>query len=156
MATERACRRCRDRLDQSAESTSDLDTLRRETIAELRTAIGFGRWCSLLIDPDTLIANRGIGETDFSHELPRLNLRDGRFGDIINSVVLACSREHAGVLSAATGGVLARSWRWREVFASYGVGDELRAVAVDDRGCWGDIILLRDSDDPPSTPTTRG
>ena len=45
--------------------------------------------------------------------------------------MLARSRNHVGVLSAATGGDLARSGRWRNVFARYGVGDELACVASD-------------------------
>jgi DNA-binding CsgD family transcriptional regulator len=63
--------------------------------------------------------------------------------------VLARSRDRAGVLSAATGGDLSRSRRWREFYAPYGIGDELRTVVADERGCWGTFQLFRDSDDPP-------
>ncbi len=59
-----------------ADSAMDLDSLRREAISELGRAIGFERWCSLLIDPDTLIINRGIGENDWRRELSRLNFED--------------------------------------------------------------------------------
>ena len=62
--------------------------------------------------------------------------------------MLARSRDHVGILSAATGGDLARSTRWREISAPYGIGDELGCVATDERGSWGDFRLFRDSGDP--------
>jgi hypothetical protein len=39
--------------------------------------------------------------------------------------------------------------RWRNVFACYGVGDELACVASDARGRWGDFRFWRNSDDAP-------
>jgi hypothetical protein len=50
--------------------------------------------------------------------------------------VLARSRSRVGILSAATGGDLARSGRWRETLGPHGVGDELGCVVADDRGVW--------------------
>jgi DNA-binding CsgD family transcriptional regulator len=52
------------------------------------------------------------------------------------------------VLSAATGGDLARSRRWRECAQPAGMGDELRAAVFDDHGCWASFEALRASDDP--------
>lgn len=152
MGSERARARCRERIEALAGSASDLDSVRREAIAGLRRAIGFDRWCVLLVDPDTLLMSRGIGENDWARELPRLNVDDAGTGDVNNLIVLARSRDHVGALRAATGGDLARSARWREILAPYGVGDELRGAAVDDYGCWGDVLLWRDSDDRPFDP----
>lgn len=53
------------------------------------------------------------------------------------------------MLSAATGGDLARCRRWREFAQPAGIGDELRAAAVDEHGCWGSFETYRASDDPP-------
>ena len=50
---------------------------------------------------------------------------------------------------AATGGELARSRKWREILEPYGVGDELRCVAADEYGAWGDFAFFRDSDQRP-------
>ena len=61
--------------------------------------------------------------------------------------MLARSRDHVGILSAATGGDLARSERWREILSPYGVGDELRCVVADEYGSWGDFMLFRGSDE---------
>ena len=152
MGSERARARCRERIEALADATTDLDGVRLEAIAELRRAIGFERWCVLLVDPDTLLMSRGIGHHDWARELPRLNVEDAGTADVNSLAVLARSRDHAGALRAATGGDLARSSRWREVLAPYGVGDELRAAAVDEYGCWGDILLWRDSDDRPFDP----
>ena len=152
MGSERARARCRERIEALADSTADLDDVRREAIAELGRAIGFVRWCVLLVDPDTLLMSRGIGHNDWARELPRLNVDDAGTADVNSLVVLARSRDHAAALRAATGGDLARSSRWREILSPYGVGDELRAAAVDEYGCWGDILLWRDSDDRPFDP----
>lgn len=154
MSTDRARTQCRERLGWLAGSTCELDELRRELIDELQRTIGFTRWSTLLCDPDTLALNRGLGHQDrgFYRHLPHLIVLDARLDDINNSGVLARSRDHVGILSAATGGDLARSRRWREHYSRYGIGDELRAVIADERGCWGTVQLFRDSDDPPYDP----
>ena len=69
--------RCRERLELLADSAQDIDSLRREAIAELKATIGFDRWCAALVDPDTLIAHTGIAETDHIAELPRMLIEDG-------------------------------------------------------------------------------
>jgi hypothetical protein len=60
MGSERARARCKERIEALADATTDLDGVRLEAIAELRGAIGFERWCVLLVDPDTLLMSRGI------------------------------------------------------------------------------------------------
>jgi len=141
--------RCREQLERLAGSRTGAEEARREAIDLLGTAIGFERWCSLLLDPDTLVIGQGIGHNDWSAELPRLNVVSAGLEDVNNHTMLARSRDHVGVLSAATGNDLARSWHWREILARYGVGDELSCAAVDERGAWGTFLLWRDSDDPP-------
>ena len=148
MGSEWKRQRCRERVSNLAGSSADIDAVRREAIEILQATIGFDRWCSLLLDPDTLVINHGIGHHDWCSELPRLNLHEAGLGDINNHAMLARSRNHVGILSAATGGDLARSGRWRNVFAAYGVGDELACAATDERGSWGDFRFWRNSDDP--------
>jgi predicted methyltransferase MtxX (methanogen marker protein 4) len=114
MATERARSRCRERLDLLAGSAQDVDSLRREVIAELKRAIGFERWCAPLVDPDTLIAHTGIAETDHIAQLPRLQVSDASLREPNSGAALAHTGRRVGVLSATTGGDLARSQRWRE------------------------------------------
>jgi len=142
--------RCRERIELLADSTVEVDALRREAIEMLHGAVGFDRWCTLLLDPGTLLISQGFGHIDWHAELPGLNLHEANLdGDVNNHAVLARSRNHVGVLSEATAGDLARSVRWREYLSRYGVGDELGCVAADERGCWGDFRLYRSSDDRP-------
>ena len=152
MATERARSRCRERLELLADSSEDVDSLRRDVIAELKRAIGFDRWCAPLVDPDTLIAHTGIAETDHIAELPRLQVRDASAREVNNGIALARRRDRVGMLSAVTGGDLARSQRWRESLQRFGTGDELRVVAADERGCWGRFDMWRDHSDGPFSP----
>jgi DNA-binding CsgD family transcriptional regulator len=149
MGSERARRRCLEKLDALVRAEGDRDAMRVEAIGVLRAAIGFERWCTLVLDPDSLVLGQGIGHNDWAVELPRLNLLAAGREDVNSPGVLARSRDPVGVLSAATGGDLVRSTRWRDVLAPYGVGDELLCVAADELGAWGDVILYRDSDDPP-------
>jgi DNA-binding CsgD family transcriptional regulator len=149
VATERARARCLERLELLADSSQDVDSLRREVIAELKGTIGFDRWCAALVDPDTLIAHTGIAETDHIAELPRLMIEDGSCRELNSGASLARNRHRnrVGVLSAGTGGDFARSRRWRECLERFGTGDELRVLAADERGCWGRFDLWRDRDD---------
>ena len=149
MATERARSRCLERLELLADSVQDIDSLRREVIAELKATIGFDRWCAALVDPDTLIAHTGIAETDHIAELPRMLIEDGSCQEINSGAWLTRNRDRnrVGVLSAGTGGDLARSRRWRECLERFGTGDELRVLAADERGCWGRLDIWRDRDD---------
>jgi hypothetical protein len=50
---------------------------------------------------------------------------------------LVLSECHAATLSQATGGVLDRSERHRDIRGPHGFGDELRAALVDDHATWG-------------------
>ena len=51
----------------------------------------------------------------------------------------------AGSLSVATGGVLERSRRHRELRGPNGFGDELRGVFVGGSTTWGAVVLLREA-----------
>jgi DNA-binding CsgD family transcriptional regulator len=49
-------------------------------------------------------------------------------------------------LTQVTGGVLERSWRWREILGPGGLGDELSANLVFDGSAWGHLVLYRGAD----------
>ena len=156
MATARTRTRCIDRLNAVATSACQLEELRLEMVNELRHAIRFDRFCVLLADPDTLLEHRGLGGNEWRSEVPTLNLNTGRQADVNSLAVLVRRRDPVGALRAATGGDLARSERWREIYSRYGVGDELRTAAVDRHGCWGEVFMFRGSDDKPfDTDDTR-
>jgi DNA-binding CsgD family transcriptional regulator len=93
--------------------------------------------------------HRGLGGNDWRSEVPALNLNTGQQADVNSLAMLLRRRDPVGSLRAATGGDPAQSQRWRDVYSRYGVGDELRAAAVDRYGCWGEVFMFRSSDDRP-------
>ncbi|HXF97265.1 MAG TPA: helix-turn-helix transcriptional regulator [Gaiellaceae bacterium] len=151
MVRERSRSRCRQRLALLAGSDLDVDSLRLEAMEHLRRAIGFDAWCSPLVDPASLIPYRPVVSEalPFGDRLPRLLVLDQGPDELISRARVARSRGRVWTLSAASNGDLARSRRWRECAQPAGVGDELRAAAVDEHGCWASFEALRASDDPP-------
>jgi DNA-binding CsgD family transcriptional regulator len=147
---ERARNRARERLDALAHASCDSEEARREAIAALRPAVGFQRWCWPLTDPASAVSTSGIAEFDLWAELPRIAVLE-EHGDLTSKPGLALGERASTSLSAATGGDLARSKRWRECLEPYGIGDELMTACRDRHGCWGSVELMRDSDDPPFT-----
>jgi DNA-binding CsgD family transcriptional regulator len=143
---ERARNRARERVEVLAETSLDSEEARREAIAALRPAVGFTRWCWPLTDPASAVSTSGIAEFDLWPELPRIAVLE-EHGDITNKPSLVLGERASVALSAATGGDLARSRRWRECLQPYGVGDELMAACRDRHGCWGSVELMRDSAD---------
>jgi DNA-binding CsgD family transcriptional regulator len=148
--SERERNRCRERLGALAESDLEPGEARREAIAVLRRAVGFDRWCWPLTDPASALATGGIGEFDFWPSLPRLVALE-EHGGVTSKPRLVLGRGPSVALSNATGGDLARSPRWRECLAPYGIGDELMTACGDRHGCWASVELMRDSDDPDFT-----
>jgi DNA-binding CsgD family transcriptional regulator len=144
---ERVRNRVRERLEALAGSALDADDARREAIAELRRAVGFGRWCWPLTDPGSALSTSGIGEIDFWPSLARLIALE-EYGDVTSKPRLAVGEQASVALSAATAGELGRSPRWTECLSPYGIGDELMTVCRDRYGCWGSVELMRDSDEP--------
>jgi DNA-binding CsgD family transcriptional regulator len=145
---ERERNRCRERIAAMTRADIDVEQIRRAVIAELRKAIGFARWCWPLTDPDTGLATSGIGEFDFAPSLPRLVALE-EHGDVATKPQLIVGPRASAALSAATGGDLARSRRWRECLHPYGIGDEVMTAGRDRHGCWSSVELMRDSDDRP-------
>ena len=147
---ERQRSRARERLAVLADGTLEAEEARREAIAVLRDAVGFERWCWPLTDPASGLSTGGIGEVDFWPTLPRL-LALETHGDLTGKPQLIVGRRASVALSAATGGDLARSRRWRECLDPYGIGDELMTACRDRHGCWASLELMRDAGDAPFT-----
>jgi DNA-binding CsgD family transcriptional regulator len=152
--TERARHRCRERLEALTGAGLDADEARRAAIGELRRVVGFERWCWPLSDPASAVSVSGLGEVDFWPALPRLvALEHG--GDVTSKPRLLAGGGASVALSAATGGDLPRSRRWRECLEPYGIGDELMTACRDRHGCWGTVELMRDASDPPFADADR-
>jgi DNA-binding CsgD family transcriptional regulator len=116
----------------------------------LARAVPFEGVCMLTLDPATLVPTGGVAENGPPRAAcTRLKEIDFR-GEDFNAVrSLALSERRAATLSDATGGVLDRSERHREIMGPNGFGDELRAALVDDAMTWGALTLLRGADSKP-------
>ncbi|HET7046322.1 MAG TPA: hypothetical protein VFI37_15860, partial [Gaiellaceae bacterium] len=146
MVRERERRRARERIEALCGADLDAQEARFAAIEALRPAVGFERWCWPLTDPGSTLSTGGIGELDFWPSLPRLAALE-EHGDVTSKPQLALGPRASVALSAATGGDLACSPRWRECLSPYGIGDELMTVCRDRHGCWGSVELMRDSGD---------
>jgi DNA-binding CsgD family transcriptional regulator len=146
--TERVRSRARERVEALAQAGLGDEEARLEAIAALRPALGFERWCWPLTDPASALSTSGIAEFDLWREVPRIAALE-EHGDVTSKPGLVHAERASVALSAATGGDLARSTRWRECLRPYGVGDELMTACRDRHGCWGSVELMRDGGDPP-------
>jgi hypothetical protein len=121
----------------------------------LARAVPFDGVCVLTMDPATLLPTGAVlenGPPAAAHA--RLKELEFRGEDFIAFRSLALSERHAATLSHATGGVLDRSERHRDIMGPHGFGDELRAALVDGEATTGALALIRRSDREPSRPPT--
>ena len=147
VSTSRAQASSREQLRRLAVARVDSQEFRRETIAQLRRAVGFDGWCWSSVDPFTALPMSAVAENSALDGAQR-RLLELEFGgaDVNGYRGLARRGRPVGRLSAATGGVLERSRRWAELQGPCGIGDELR-VAITVRGeCWGHLVLYRGAD----------
>lgn len=153
MQGETQRQRSRERLLRLVQAPLDPDELRLEVVVELRRAIGFAHWCWALVDPASLISTGGMSEQlPFGPDFARYITLVERVADVNSYRALMCHWPSVGLLSVSTGGQLWRSVRHREVHAPVGIGNELRAVLRDGRGCWGFLNLYRATGERPFDP----
>ena len=104
----------------------------------LARAVPFEGVCVLTMDPATLVPTGAVIENGPpTAAYPRLKEIEFRGEDVNAFRSLALSDCHVATVSQATGGVLDRSERYREIMGPNGFGDELRAVLVDGQVTWG-------------------
>ena len=115
--------------------------------------VPFDGVCMLTLDPATSLPTGAVSENALpAHEHPRLAQIEIGAGDVNAFAQLIRSGRVAAGLDEATGGVLDRSVRHRELRAPRGFGDELRAALVSEDVPWGGLTLLRGADRGPFTP----
>ena len=138
MASERAGRRCHEEVVALSRRSGDPFALRFETVALLRTAIGFDRWCWPVCDPASGLGTTAVGDHDYWDSLPRLLLLDQRL-DAADSL--------PALTRARTTGGPDPGLRFFDVLQPTGIGDELRVPLRDGHGMWGCLDLMRSTDD---------
>jgi DNA-binding CsgD family transcriptional regulator len=138
-------------LRECARAQEPLELLRR--VARLvRAEIPYAAAGWLLVDPDTLLLTGVHAEHVTREQHLRLIECELTEDDVTKFVDLALAGTPAASLSDATGGDLARSARWREVYAPAGFGDELRAVFTTGPSAWGHACLTRAAGEPFFSP----
>lgn len=143
MATSWVQSRCRDAVEHLSQAGLAWDTFCHEAATPMRDAIGFESWCLALLDPGNGLPSRGVADTPLGGVLGHFWNLEYRHPDVNQHAWLATNHNHVGVLSAATGGDLARSARWDQLLGPHGLGDELRAAVVAGRARWGSLTFYR-------------
>jgi DNA-binding CsgD family transcriptional regulator len=142
--TPYARERTREKLLELCHSGTEVPEFFDEAGRLLQRVVPFEGFCSLTLDPATLLPTSHLTHNSMRPEdIPRLAENEYLHEDFNKFAVLARSPRPAGTLSEATEGMLDRSARYREILSANGFGDELRLTAVDDSGCWGCFALYR-------------
>lgn len=120
--------------------------------AALRSAVGFDCFCLCQHDPIAGMPACGVADNHvIASRQPRFWRIEIQSPDVNKSHHLAGAVMPVALLSAATGGDLARSTRWAELLGPGGLGDELRAALVIDGHWWAALSLYRERGSPAFT-----
>lgn len=118
----------------------------------LRSAVGFD--CFSLCQQHPITGMPAGGASD-NHVIASQHRRfwqiEFQSSDVNKSHHLVGAATPVAVLSAATGGDLARSARWAELLGPGGLGDELRAALVIGGQWWASVSLYRERGSPTFT-----
>lgn len=128
------------------------DALRAAVIPRLRKAVPVDALWWATVDPSTLLFTNAYREELPGDSVPYFV--DNEFlGDDVNKwTEVASIPTGVRTLSAATGGKLARSPRYRDIFEPMGLADELRAVLRTRGAVWGFMCLHREAGATFSAP----
>lgn len=121
-----------------------------ETVAEhVRRVVPYDTGTWMITDPHSLLPT-SLFSVDAPPAMQRAftELELGDPYDVNRFATLARASECASSLLCATGGDLSASRRYREVHRSFGLGDELRAVARSAHATWGMSCINRADDAP--------
>lgn len=123
----------------------DGEAFRQEAIGLLRRAVGFDGWCWARLDPRSRLPAHGSLAEHTGAEAIVPRLFRAPYAARIDP------RWPVATLGAETGGVLARSARWRDLLRPLGHHDELRAALAGGGLCWGHLVCYRDLPGNPFT-----
>jgi len=128
-----------ERVIRACASHDDARSLRLAVLEEIRRIVGFDAYAWLLTDPDTEVGAAPLADVPCLPELPRLIRL--KYLTTVNRWTLL--NAPVGFLRTATGDQPERSLVWREMLASYGVGDIASLVFRDRFGTWAFLDLWR-------------
>src|SRR6185437_1541722 len=122
----------------------DVAELRDEVLRRLRRIMSVDAAFFGTIDPQTLLFTSAVAEEPLGAATPLF--LDNEYGraDVNKFVALAEAADQVSSLDRATRGQRPDSARYREVMSPLGLGDELRAVLISGKQCWGAMCLHRE------------
>ena len=122
----------------------DVVGLRDEVLCRLRRIMSVDAAFFGTVDPETLLFTSAVAEDPLGAATPLF--LDNEYGrsDVNKFAALAEAADPVSSLDRATRGQRPDSARYREVMSPLGLGDELRAVLISGKQCWGAICLHRE------------
>jgi DNA-binding CsgD family transcriptional regulator len=122
----------------------DAAELRDEVLRRLRRIMSVDAAFFGTVDPQTLLFTSAVAEEPLGAATPLF--LDNEYGraDVNKFAVLAEAADQVSSLDRATRGQRPDSARYREVMSPLGLGDELRAVLISGKQCWGAMCLHRE------------
>jgi len=136
--------------DGPAEVLPGVETVLAQALDWLDRRVGYDAARALAYDPEVLIpVSLTAREPLLDHEhVVAACWNEQAEADVCKFSDLARSRQHVAVLTAEQAEAR-QSSRWRNLIIPDGWRQELRAVAVDERGhCWGSVTAFRESRRP--------
>ncbi len=119
------------------------EALRAEVLTRLRKAVPVDALWWATVDPATLLFTHAYREEIPGDSGPYFVENEFLIDDVNKWTELAGDRSGVRTLDAATGGRLAISPRYRDIFEPLGLADELRAVFRARGAVWGYMCLHR-------------
>ncbi|MDP8907690.1 MAG: helix-turn-helix transcriptional regulator [Chloroflexota bacterium] len=137
-------RRMGDALGRVVARGHDVTGFFEATGSVLRRSIPFDGFCSMTVDPATmLLTSHIVHDSVRPQDVPALGRNEFLEDDVNKFAVLARAPRPAGVLTQATAGQPESSPRFREILRPNGFADELRFTLLDGDECWGWVALYR-------------
>jgi DNA-binding CsgD family transcriptional regulator len=133
----------------------DPEALRAAVLPRLRRVVPIDALWWATVDPATLLFTRPHRD-NLPEEIGPYFVENEFLGEDANKWTdLARFRPGARTLLDATGGKLARSARYRDIFQPLGLSDELRVVLRTRGTCWGYLCLHREGPQEFTAAETR-
>jgi DNA-binding CsgD family transcriptional regulator len=124
------------------------EALRDRVLPRLRRAVPFDAAFWTTVDPITLLFTQPHQQEIPPETIPYFIQNEFLEEDVNKWTTLARERLGVRTLAQATDGDMDASPRYRELFRSLGLGDELRAVLRVGGACWGYVCLHREAGAP--------
>lgn len=132
-----------------ARTAEDPVALQRQAVGLLSGAVGFDRWCGLVLDPATYLPTGGYHAEGLPEEvMPRLLEIEAQAEDVNLMPHLAGTGPGVSTIDRATNGDVHTSSRYRDVLEPAGLGREMRALLRDRSSAWGGLVLMRETRSP--------